>query len=227
MLSLCHLWRAAVVSARSAVVMSGLLFAAAALFGYQLFGWRMDGWVLVSAGVVHLAIVLRSCPRLDSFLIVFHYLLALAALGGVLWVLVDGGGTPRGAGNIILALCKDQWSEGAPYAFLGGYALLLTTVFLVLVFALSWFFHGRKPERNEVLTGLFVASILNIPCDFAIADALSKIVVLDPQSSRAFIFAAGVTSLDFPLILHGLLVIAVVAPYVPTSPGTSTVAKLE
>jgi hypothetical protein len=88
--------------ARSVVVLSGLAFAAMALFGYQLLGWQIDGWILLVAGIVHLAIVLGFYPRLDVFLVVLHYGLALAALGGVVSVLVDAGGAAPKSGPVLV-----------------------------------------------------------------------------------------------------------------------------
>jgi hypothetical protein len=193
------------------VVVSGLLFAALSLFSYQLFGWTIDGWVLALGGAVHLAVVLRTYPRLDGFLIAFHYFVALVGFAGIGWVLVDVTGPAAGAGGVLLALLQDQWSEPVQYAILAGYVLLLSALFLSLVVVFSWLFRRRKPWRQELLAGLFVASLLNIPCDFALADALSQVAVLDPEESQAFVFAVGVESLDLPLLLHGLIALLVVA----------------
>ena len=194
---------------RSVVVISGLVFAGLALFGYQLFGLWSDEWVLLLAGVVHLALVLRFYPRLDAFLVELHYAVLIAALAGVVWVLFDGGGTASGSGGVLLALLRDQWSEPLSYAILGGYVLLVTPAIILAVLALSWIMLRRKPQRKELLAGLFVSSILNIPCDFALANVLSQIVVLDPEKSRSFVFAVGLQSLDSPLILHALVVLVI------------------
>ena len=197
------------MKSRSPMVVSGLLFAALALFGYHLFGWRIDGWVLAAGGAVHLAIIMRTDPRLDGFLIAFHYLVALVGLAGIGWVLIDVVGPAAGAGGVLRALLQDQWSEPVQYAIAAGYVLLSAVLFLSLVVVFAWLFHRRRPRRRELLAGLFVASLLNIPCDFALADALSQVAVLDPDESQAFVFAVGVESLDLPLLLHGLIVLMV------------------
>lgn len=199
------------MKSRMPVVVSGLLFAALSLFGYQLFGWAIDGWVLALGGAVHLAVVLKIYPRLDGFLITFHYLVVLVGLGGIGWVIVDVTGPAAGASGILLTLLQDQWFEPVQYAILAGYVLLLTTLFLSLIVVFSWLFRRRMPWRQELLTGLFVASLLNIPCDFALTDALSQVAVLNPEESQAFVFAVGVESLDLPLLLHGLITLAVTA----------------
>lgn len=197
------------MKSRATVVISGLLFATLALVGYQLFGWRLDGWILASAGVVHLGVVLSTYPRLDLFLVGIHYALALAGLGGVARILFGVVGWTTEAGGVVWALLQHEWSQVATYVLLGVYVVLVTSLFLVLVVALSWLVSHRFPRRHEVLVGLFVASLLNIPCDFALADPLSQVVVLDPDESQGFIFATGVLHLELPLILHGLIALFV------------------
>lgn len=202
-------WGIAAVTSRSAVVLSGLVFAAVALLGYQVLGWKLDGWVMALAGAAHLAVVLKRYPRLDAFLIGFHYVVALVGLAGVAWVLVEVAGAAAGARGVASSLLQDQWTEPLQYAIFSGYALLLTALFVVLVVVFSWLIHRRSPKRHELLAGLFVASLLNIPCDFALADALSQVAVLDPEKPQAFVFAVGLESLDFPVLLHCLMALVV------------------
>jgi hypothetical protein len=203
------------MTSRSAVVLSGFLFAAFTLLGYQVLGWKLDGFVLALAGVAHLAVVLKSYPRLDGFLIGLHYVLALVGLVGVGWVLLDVAGSPAGALGVATSLLQDQWTEPVQYAIFGGYALLLTALFALLVVLLSWLALRRSPMRHEFLTGLFVASLVNIPCDFALADALSQVAVLDPEQSQAFVFAVGLESLDLPVLLHCLIALVVTVSWKP------------
>jgi len=89
----------------------------------------------------------------------------------------------------------------------GGYVLLVTAVFLVAILGLSWAVHLRKPRRGELLVGLFVASLLNMPCVFGIMDALSRMGVFCPEESRALAFAVGVENLERPVLLHGLVIL--------------------
>jgi hypothetical protein len=197
------------MSSRFLVVLSGLIFAVLALFGYQLFDWRVDGWILALAGVLHLTVVLKSYPRLDPFLVGIHYLIAVVGLAGVGSVLLEVAGSADRAGGVLAALLQDQWSQPASYVILSVYALLVAALFLVLVEALSWLLHQRCASRRELLVGCFVASLLNIPCDFALTDALSQVAVLNPEESRAFVFAVGLRSLDLPVILHGVIALVV------------------
>lgn len=197
------------MKSQATILISGLLFAALAFFSYQLFGWTLDGWILAGAGVVHLAVVINTYPRLDPFLVGVHYTVALAGLGGVAWILLDVVGWASGAGGVLGDLLQHQWSESSSYFVLCVYVVLVTGLFLVLVVAISWLLYHRFPRRHEVLVGLFVASLLNIPCDFALVDPLSQVVVLDPEASQAFIFATGLLSLELPMLLHGLIAVFV------------------
>ncbi len=192
---------------RSGVATSGLLFTVMALFGYQLFGWQVDGWVLSLVGVVHLAVVLGSHSRLDWFLVWFHYFVTFIALGGVVWVLVDVGATPRGAGAIVLMLFRAQWFDALHYWLFASYVFVRAAAFLCAIFGLSWIVRRRSPRRQELLAGLFVASLLNIPCHFAVYDALSQLQVREPEKYRAFSFAVGILSLDFPVRLHAMVLL--------------------
>ena len=203
------------MKSRSPVVITGLLFAALALFGFQFFGWRIDGWVLALGGIVHLAIVIWTYPRLDSFLIPFHYLVAFVALAGIGWVLINvvGSAWAAGTGGVLWALLRDAWSKPLNYAIMAGYNLLLTSLFLSLVAIFGWLFHRRKLRCQELLAGLFVSSVLNIPCDFALRDVLSHVVVLDPDASQAFVLAVGIGNLEDPLFLH-VVIALIVAVYV-------------
>lgn len=194
---------------RVPLVISALFFAALTLFSYQLFGWRLDGWILAGAGIVHLAVVLSSYPRLDPFLIGIHYVVTVVSLGGVVWILLDVAGSAAGAGSVFWALFQDQWSQIASYMILGLYVVLVTALFLILIVAISWLLRQRFPYRHEILEGLFVASLLNISCDFALVDPLSQVAVLRPEESQAFVFAVGIRSLVLPVILHGLVALTV------------------
>lgn len=119
----------------------------------------------------------------------------------------------KGALGIASSLLEDQWTKPLHYVFFGGYTLFLIILFILLVLLSVWLSQHRAPTRQEILTGLFVASLLNIPCDFALIDALSQVVVLDAERSQAFVFAVGIASLDFPLLLHGLIALLVVVSW--------------
>ena len=193
--------------ARTAVLLSGVMFAALSLFSYKLFGWKLDGWLLLVAGAVHLVIVLRASQQLDTFVVVFHYCLALIGLCGVLWILVDTVGFPAGVGNIFLAILGNEWSSPSYYMQFAVYVSLRIGLLCFLIAAVSWSIHRRMPPCRFLLVGLFVGSLLNIPCDFALTDVLAEVVVLDVEKSRPFTFAVGLQSLDFPLLLHAIIAI--------------------
>ena len=196
---------------RRLVGLSGLLFAALALFSYKVFGWRLDGWILALTALLHLGVVLRDYPRVDRFLVWFHYLVLLIGLTGVAWVLIDVTGSALGVPRILLPLLCEDWTDPVTYAFLGMYFLVVTSAWLFLILTVTWIVHRRKPRRPELLAGLFVASLLTIPCHFALADVLSAVAVLNPEEAGAFVFAVGLLSLDVPIALHVLTGILVAA----------------
>lgn len=190
---------------RSPVVVSGFIFTLLALFGYHIFGWRLDGWILCFGGAIHLAVVLRWYPRLDRFLVSFHYFVTLVALGGFVWILVDAGGTPRGAWVTFLSLLQSQWVKPSYYWFAIKYILVMQLVFFTVILGISWVTHRRKPERNELMVELFVVSLLTIPCELAIIDAIAGMGAFRPEESRAILFAFGIENLTLPVILHGII----------------------
>lgn len=197
------------MASRTAVVVSGALYAAASMFSYPLIGWKLDGWALLLVGMLHLVIVLRCHPRLDGFVVGLHYLVALVGLAGAVGVILDVSGWSSGVGGVLWNLLRDRWGDPVSYALAGIYVLLVTAFLLLAVVTISWLIRRRSPTREELLAGLFVASLLNIPCDFAFRDALAQVAVLDPVQAQAFVIAIGVDSLQLPLLLHALVVAAV------------------
>jgi len=186
------------------VLMSASLFAIAALVTFHVIDWRIDGIVLTSVAALHLAVVLKCHPKLDSFVVITHYAVLAASVGGILWILAHELGFPAGSFVAAVDLALEFFEQP------GGVGLVLTKTalaILVAILLINYVVHRRRPSREDLVTGLFVATILNFTCFFAITDPTSTVVVYDPEGAPAYTFGVGLSVLVFPLLLHVLVLI--------------------
>jgi len=166
--------------------------------------------LLTVAAAVHLAVVLHRYPVIDAFQVITHYAVLALSLVAVFSFVVSAFGLPHGAVRVLVALLRVSWSspvaygQAVHYIASRGAALLVGVTLAHLLVQKSW-----RPQLEAVLTGVFVASILFVPCEFLFLDPVAGVIVEDPASASSFGVAVGMGSLEPSLLLHFLIALAI------------------
>lgn len=181
------------------------MFGALALAGSYGYDYSFFRIVLTAAALLHLWVVTKWYPRLDTFFSTIHYAILGCTFLGVLVQVLRYSELGPGAMRTTLDFCKALLTDREGLVGLAQFLLVAGVVVLGLLLLLGRSAAHGSHRRLALRAGLFAASILLFACDFAIYDPLSKVGATHPERSHNFVFASGVTTLTFPLVFHALV----------------------
>lgn len=192
------------------VAASASVFAVLILVATPVFGWQLDGWLVLLGALVHLLVVAAASPRFGSRFVAIHYgilAVTVVAIALVLRGLLGADGSPF---SLLGDSLRAEWSSAAGYLSRAIYLALVGGFLLVASYGAWRAMHRRWPRWQEIAPVLFASSLLAVPSDFFVDDALRFADVLDPDLENALVVSSTVDALSYPLLLHALVLVAVV-----------------
>ena len=192
-----------------AILILGLGFSVLSLVGYRVFGQAADGLALTVAAVFYVFFTVSSRPKISLVFFLIQYLVLAVSLIGIVSFLFEYVGPAKGALSVLVGDFLPTWSHVYAYEKAAVYLGTRLAVIFILVIAASINAQRRRPILEDLVVGMFAGSVVNIPCDFALRDALSGIGTVQFDGSfYAFAFAAGLGSIEFAILLHILVAVA-------------------
>jgi hypothetical protein len=193
---------------RGYLLISAGLFGVLSLGGAFFYGVTSYSVLLVLAGLVHLLVVARWYPRIDRFFVGVHYSVLVVTLAGVVIYVWRVVGPTAEVPKTLFAIVAYTFSGESGYSALGTFLAISVSTILVVLVVMERFIHRGNLRIGALAAGFFAASILAFACDYSAYDPLSRVGATRPEDSQGFEFAAGLAAIEFPMLLH-LLVLAV------------------
>ncbi len=186
-------------------------FIALALAGAWLYGSPFFAWLLLGASILHVLFAIVSYSRVSTPLVLYHMMILVATLLGVLIYLLRVVGFTEGWGEVALNLLEASWSGHEGYLSFAGYAALRVSLIGAMALVTARAFKLQWRSRYVLTVGLFSGSTVNIAFEYARWDPLTRIGVLNHEESEPFIFAVGILGVEYSILFLGLiwLVIAI------------------
>lgn len=177
------------------------LFATMALFGPKWLGPELDGWVLLAAGLIHLAIVIRTSVKVTGRTLFWHYIALSFSIAGCFWLISDQiGSTP--SLTKMASLAVSQLSSRAGILFFLRYVFGVGIAMTCVSGAMFWAFHRQVPGVHEVTRNLLWSTLAWIPCDFALFDVWVTMGMENPLQMKSLASSLALSNLFYPLSLH-------------------------
>jgi hypothetical protein len=178
--------------------MSAFLFSFLIFLGHGFLGSRRFFAALAVAAVVHMFAVARYQNRFSIFLFLSESMIVVVTIFSVFMYLLNAVGAASDVAAIVFWHLAGSWSQPSAYLEFAKYFVVFAGISSVFVF-FAWGFR-RSVGLDLVFACYYAASAVNVACDYVWRRPLFH-VSGDPEALD-FFFAAGLIGLEFPLLVH-------------------------